>query len=390
MRLSGGLVELEKIRVLLVDDDQGDFEMTRALLDNAERRDFEYELDWVSTFEEGLDALKRDEYDVYLLDYFLEDRTGLDLLGEAGRRGTSAPVIMLTGRGSRQVDSEAMKAGASDYLVKGRIDPELLERAIRYALERTRSQKALRESEERHRSMFDHLPVGLYRTTPQGNFLDANPALIRMLGYPDRDQLQNTYARDFYVSPDDRPQFLDLLERHGVARGFESRIETLDGQTLRVLNTARMHRDAEGEVLYLEGSLEDITNLKAEEVTEGGEVRIGGVFDNAPVAIALLDLNALVGETNPMFREVFGTTESQVRGVPYSELLVGEERPQVLEDLALLSRGDQEQIAGDYRYQRPDGELILARTTLRLVRSPEGKPDHLLLLLHDVGEGETG
>ena len=76
-------MELEKIRVLLVDDDQGDFEMTRALLDNAERRDFEYELDWVSTFEEGLDALKRDEYDVYLLDYFLEDRTGLDLLGEA-------------------------------------------------------------------------------------------------------------------------------------------------------------------------------------------------------------------------------------------------------------------------------------------------------------------
>ena len=382
-------MELEKIRVLLVDDDQGDFQMTRALLNSAERLDFEYELDWVSTFEEGLDALKTDDYDVYLLDYFLEDRTGLDLLGEAGRQGISAPVIMLTGRGSRQVDLDAVKAGASDYLVKGRIDPELLERAIRYALERTRSQKALRESEERHRSMFDNLPIGLYRTTPQGDFLDANPALIRMLGYPDRDRLQNTYAQDLYVSPEDRPQFLDLLERHGVARSFESKIEKLDGQTLRVLNTARVHRNLDGDVLYLEGSLEDITNLQEGEVAEGGEARIGGVFDNAPVAIALLDLDALVDETNPVFREVFGTTESQIRGVPYPELLIEDERPQLLQDLAVLSRGDRDQIEGDHRYQSPDGGLTWARTIIRLVRNPEGKPDHLLLLLHDMGDGEA-
>jgi len=290
---------------------------------------------------------------------------------------------MLTGRGSRRLDLEAMKAGASDYLVKGRIDPELLERAIRYALERTRSQKALRESEERHRGMFDNLPIGLYRTTPQGDFLDANPALIRMLGDPDRDRLQNTYARDFYVNPEDRRQFLDLLERHGVARGFKSRIEKLDGQTLRVLNTARVHRNLDGDVLYLEGSLEDITNLQGGEVAEGGEARVGGVFDNAPVAIALLDLDAMVGETNPVFREVFGTTESQVKGVPYPELLIEEERPQMLEDLDVLSRGDRDQIAGEHRYQGPGGGLIWARTTLRLVRSPEGKPDHLLLLLYD-------
>ena len=100
-------MDREKIRVLLVDDDQGDFEMTRAMLGSAERREFDYEIDWVATYEEGLDALKAEEYDVYLLDYFLEDRTGLDLLREVGRRGLCAPVIMLTGRGSRDVGHPA-------------------------------------------------------------------------------------------------------------------------------------------------------------------------------------------------------------------------------------------------------------------------------------------
>ena len=385
-------MELEKIRVLLVDDDQGDFEMTRALLDSAERREFEYELDWVSTFEEGLDALNADEYDVYLLDYFLEDRTGLDLLREAGRQQISAPVIMLTGRGSRQVDMEAMKAGASDYLVKGRIDPELLERAIRYALERIRSQEALRESEERHRSMFDHLPIGLYRTTLQGDFLDANPALIRMLGYPDRTQLQDRYARDLYVSPEDRPEFLGLLEDHGVARGFESKIQKLDGQTMRVLNTARVHRNTDGDVLYMEGSLEDITTLQGAEASHGSEARFRAIFDNSRIAIAMLDLDALVDEANPTFHEVFGATESQIKGIPYPELLLQDEQPQMLQDLAVLSRGnrDRDQIVGERRYQGPEGAVVWARTTLRLVRDPEGNPDHLLLLLDDLSEGEAG
>jgi len=150
-----------------------------------------------------------------------------------------------------------------------------------------------------------------------------------------------------------------------------------------------VHRNLDGDVLYLEGSLEDITNLQEGEVAEGGEARIGGVFDNAPVAIALLDLDALVGETNPVFREVFGTTESQIRGVPYPELLIEDERTQLLQDLAVLARGDRDQIEGDHRYQSPDGGLTWARTIVRLVRNPEGKPDHLLLLLHDMGEGEA-
>lgn len=140
-------MENRPIKVLLVDDDQGDFEMIRVMLKKAEHQEFE--VDWVSNFDEALDAFETGGHDVYLLDYFLEDRTGLDLLKEARTRGISAPIIMVTGRGSRSVDMEAMELGASDYLVKGLIDPDTLERAVRHALERREGARAIRELQER-------------------------------------------------------------------------------------------------------------------------------------------------------------------------------------------------------------------------------------------------
>ena len=112
----------ETIRALLIDDDQGDFVFTKGLLSQITHPTIE--LDWVPTFEEGHDAIANGGYDIYLVDYFLEDRTGLDLLREAARHQLQAPVIMLTGRGSHEVDLEAMQAGAADYLVKGQIEPE--------------------------------------------------------------------------------------------------------------------------------------------------------------------------------------------------------------------------------------------------------------------------
>ena len=239
----------ETIRALLVDDDQGDFAVTRAMMQQIPRP--KIELDWVATFEEGRDALALDEYDVYIVDYFLEDRTGLDLLREAGRRQLQSPVIMLTWRGSHQVDLEAMQAGAADYLVKGEIGPAELELSIRYALDRVEALTALRESEERHRGMFDHLPIGVYRCTPQGGFLDANPALVRILGYPDPATLEKSYASNFYVSPADQEHFKSRLNQFGLVRGLETQLRCVDGRQIRLRNTARIQRGPDGEVTYV-------------------------------------------------------------------------------------------------------------------------------------------
>ncbi len=370
----------ESIRILLVDDDLGDQEMTRAMLSQAQR--VRYELDWASSYEEALDALQRRAHDLYLVDYLLEDRSGLDLLREARRRGIDAPVIMLTGRGSREVDLEAMEAGAADYLVKGRIDPELLERSIRYALERARAARALRESEERHRSMFDHLPVGLFRSRPDGGFVDANPALIRLLGYPDRETLEERYSRNFYVSPQDRQHFSALLDRFGVVRSYESTLSRGDGSMVRIRNTARLHRNPDGGVAYVEGTVEEVPPSLGSPL-DGA--RFQALFEHSSAGVALLDLGGRILKTNPAFHSIFQMPAAGGADLFFEAFLAEGDRPGVMRELAALARGERAHAASERRFLLPDGSQAWARLTLCLIRGADGEPDHLLALLDQFG-----
>ena len=129
------------VRVLLIDDDEEDYLLTRARL--ADLPGGEYHLDWVADYAAGLDAVCRDGYDVYLLDYKLGPRSGLELLQELQRRGVTAPVILLTGQGEYATDRAAMLAGAADYLEKAGLNSVLLERSIRYTLLQKRYQVEL-------------------------------------------------------------------------------------------------------------------------------------------------------------------------------------------------------------------------------------------------------
>ncbi len=136
-------VEGRPIRVLLVEDDEDDYLITRDLL--ADIRTQKYDLKWADGFDEGVAAIPAYRPDVCLVDYHLGNRNGVEFLRHLVGMGCQAALIMLTGHGDREVDVEAMEAGASDYLSKGRIDSLLLERAIRYAIERKRAELALAE-----------------------------------------------------------------------------------------------------------------------------------------------------------------------------------------------------------------------------------------------------
>jgi diguanylate cyclase (GGDEF)-like protein len=119
-----------------VEDDEDDYVLTRDLL--AEGFGGHVTVEWASTRSAGLELLTEAVFDVALLDFNLGRETGLDLLREARARGCHTPVIMLTGQDDRTSDLNAMHAGAADYLVKGRVTGDMLERAIRYARERHR------------------------------------------------------------------------------------------------------------------------------------------------------------------------------------------------------------------------------------------------------------
>ncbi|MBF0101000.1 MAG: diguanylate cyclase, partial [Desulfobacterales bacterium] len=131
----------ELIHILLIDDDEDDFVLTRNLL--AKAVVFRFELDWASTYEDGIQAIIQDKHDLYLVDYRLGKQSGVEILKESILSGCQKPIIMLTGQGDIDVDLEAMKSGAADYLNKRSLNSELLERSIRYAIGRKQAELAL-------------------------------------------------------------------------------------------------------------------------------------------------------------------------------------------------------------------------------------------------------
>ncbi|HLF26003.1 MAG TPA: response regulator [Anaerolineae bacterium] len=209
------------VRVLLVDDDEDDYVIVRDLV--SEIQDGQFHLDWEATYAAAQQVIGRHQHDVYLLDYRLGEHNGLTLLRAALEAGCQAPIILLTGQADREVDVEAMRAGAADYLIKGQISASLLERSIRYALERRRSLEALRESEIRYRTLFNNMLDGFAYCRmvydDQGTpvdfiYLDVNNAFSKLTG------LKNVIGKKVTeVLPSIREVHPELFEIYGrVAR----------------------------------------------------------------------------------------------------------------------------------------------------------------------------
>jgi signal transduction histidine kinase len=131
----------EPVRILLVDDDEDDFLLTRELL--SEIPDTDFVLDWISDYDEAIELICKDEHDLYLIDYRLGDKDGLALIREVKEKRCHVAMILLTGLGERTIDFAAMEAGAADYLEKTALTATRLERSIRYSLQSKRHAEEL-------------------------------------------------------------------------------------------------------------------------------------------------------------------------------------------------------------------------------------------------------
>jgi len=233
---------------------------------------------------------------------------------------------------------KVLQAVVRDITERKRAEAEL--RTYREHLEELVEERTaeLWDSEERYRTLFDGVPIGLYRTTPAGKAVQVNLATAQMLGYPDQEEvLLEIDIMDLYVNPRDRVRWQALIEREGVVRDFETRLYRQDGTIIWVGDNARAVRDEQGQVLYYEGSLEDITERKEfEEEIRHQKEYFEALFVNSPVAVVTADTDANVVAWNPMAEKLFGYTQEEAIGQNLDDLVADD--PRVREEALRYTR----------------------------------------------------
>lgn len=183
--------------------------------------------------------------------------------------------------------------------------------------ERKNAEETLKISEERYRNIFESSAIGIYRTTPEGKILMANPTLISLLGFESFEELaKRNLENEGYEQEGERSKFRESIEKQGRVIGLESAWKTKDGQSVIVNENARAFYDSNGQVIYYEGTIEDITRRKlAEKTLQESEEKFRLAFSTNPDAITITRLSdGKYISANSGFTQIFGYSEEEVIG----------------------------------------------------------------------------
>jgi signal transduction histidine kinase/FixJ family two-component response regulator len=295
------IIEVPSWNILIIDDDEDDYVLARQML--AEARGRKVSVDWAATFAAGREKILspapgQPHYHAVLVDYDLGLHSGLDLIREACSVNYPTPLILFTGRGNYEIDLEAMQAGASLYLTKSEVNSLLLERAIRYAIERKQSEEDLRRARDEARAAAQRLRESeareLARVAELNAVLQAVPAVVWVTHDPDCREVTGNQAafdalrlpqgcnlslseppdhqpRDFRVLQDGKE--LDVSElplQFSAATGqslvdFEEELTFDDGTSVFLLGNVAPLLDDEGRPAGAVAAFIDITARKRTE-----------------------------------------------------------------------------------------------------------------------------
>ena len=239
--------------------------------------------------------------------------------------------------------------------------------------------KQLKASEEKYRTLFEQSPIGIYRTTPDGRILLANPALLRMLGYESFEELSSRNLEETGFQPDyPRQMFKDALERDGQVRGFQAVWPKKDGRPVFVRENADSIRNSAGTVLYYEGTVEDISERRrVEQALRKTEERLQRTLDTMREGFQILDFNWTYLYVNESAARHGRTSRDQLIGRTMPEVYPG------IEDTAMFAalrtcRDEQEPARMENLFTYPDGSQAWFDLSI------QGVPEGVFLLSTDI------
>jgi len=220
--------------------------------------------------------------------------------------------------------------------------------------------EALRESEEKYRTITENIAVGIFRSTPgsTGKFIEVNPAFVKMLGYEKKQELLDLNVCDIYQEPKDRHKLSSKISKKGLIRNEEQYLRKKNGEPIIVSETTIAVKNQVGRIIYFDGIIEDITaRKKVEEEFLVQKTYMEELFNSAPEAIVLHDEWDLIVNVNHEFTRMFGYAREEAIGKPINSLLAPADLMDEAEGFSQkVIHG--ERVASDSKRKRKDGTLI--------------------------------
>jgi len=223
-------MDKKKIKILLIEDNPGDVRLMEEMLKEA--GDDQFELKHADRLSLGQECLSKGKFDVILLDLGLPESQGLPTLDKILSLASKVPIVVLTGSiADEMIGVTAVQKGAQDYLTKGQLDSKLLVRAIRYAIERKRTEEILQKSEDRFRTLVQTAPSVIICLSSEGRILEFNPEAERIYGCKREEVLGQNYFNLFLPAEIRESVAEDMKKvlKGEPTRGFENPIKSADG-----------------------------------------------------------------------------------------------------------------------------------------------------------------
>jgi PAS domain S-box-containing protein len=253
----------EEIKILLIEDDEDDAFLVQEFLSDV--KNFICILDWEPNPELGKQKILAGSYDLFLIDFYLGKSTGLSIIDFIQENDILTPAVLLTGRNDAQIDVDASVAGAFDYLVKGDLRPDILERSIRYSIKQGRIIRELDEKEKKYRSLFERSLDCIFLANSEFRMLEMNDAFLKFLGYRDFNQVK-PHLKDIFANPDDFEVCMEQLMSKQAIKDFEVTLLTSENEPRTCLfNCVFIPNQADDFCCY-QGIIRDLTILKKAEL----------------------------------------------------------------------------------------------------------------------------
>lgn len=252
----------QRVKVLLVEDDEDDVLLTKEYLTDS--TNFKFELEWIPDTEQAREQMIQGNHDVILIDYRLGAETGLDLIQYAQQKGVLTPCILLTGQGDLKVDIDASRFGAADYLVKTELNAPVLERSIRYALTQSAVIRELDEKEKKYRSLFERSIDPIFLANINFQILDINESFLEFFGYAPGEPVSISLS-EIFADPKDYEYLKSELKDEGQVKDFEVVLVSSKGEKRICMINCVFIPDQTSDFCCYQGIIYDLTLRKRAE-----------------------------------------------------------------------------------------------------------------------------